>query len=393
MRRNLHLIGWFLFFHRLNFFSPIFVLYIIEVTGSYALAMSFLAIEKLTVLAAEIPTGILSDRIGRKHTASLGALCKLVGITLIAMSNSSGVGLSLMILGLIMTGIGFALFSGNNHALLYETLQNLNKSSMLHRFIGKKIDFSTHIGLFISCIVGGLVAHIYSFSFAIWMTVVPSTISLIISFFFTETQIKSKDGLKALAHLRRSFKKLGSNKNILKVFATDALESMHQAIYRMEVVFVETLVPLWGVGLYKGFVHLALATSFSYSGKIIEKLDYKRSSIEGFIIFSVVQVIAYIIATVISPFILIFSYLFKGYSQTATKIIIQHSLSNQERATMDSILSMSNSLLTSLMLILIGILIEYTSIPTAAIVFLVIRALLTVPLLISYFKGHVRHEA
>lgn len=387
MRRNLHLLGWFLFFYRLNFFSPIIVLYIIDLTGSYSLGMSLLAIERITILATEIPTGILSDNIGRKKTATLGALAKIIGISLIALADASSIGIAILILGLFFTGISFALFSGNNNALLYETLQNLGKSHKLHKFLGKKIDFAVHSALFISCIIGGFIAYAEGYRAVIWLSLFPSTISLFISFFFTETQVKSKQGLRALAHLKRSFKGLGKSKNNFKIFLADALESIHQAVYRMEVVFVDTLLPLWGVGMFKGFIHLTLSISFMYSGKIIEKIGYRKAAIEGHIIFSIIQIIGYLLTTVASPFIIVFSYLFKGYSQNATKILIQHSLSDKERATMDSILSMNYSLLAAFMLILMGLLVDYVGIANAAITFIVFRMIVTVPLLRNYFNN------
>ncbi len=355
--------------------------------------MGALSIGHLATLAAEIPTGILSDKIGRKKTANLGALVKVIGLILIALSNSSNIGIATLLLGVMFSGVSGALFSGNNNALLYETLQNLGKSDRLHKFLGKKIDFAIHSALFISCIIGGFLAFEFDYTFVLWMTVIPNIICLFISFFFTETQTYSLNGLRALVHLKRSLKGFGVKKNSLKIFAVTSLESIQQAVYRMEIVFIKTLMPLWGIGIYKGLVHLALSISFFNSGKIIEKQGHKKSAIEGQIIFAIIQVIAYSLTIIISPALLIISYLFKGYSQNATKVLVLHSLSNKERATMDSILSMSNSLIASFMFIIMGLLAEYMGLSYAAITLIIFRMLLVIPLLSNYFKKEETKEA
>ncbi len=387
MNRNLPLISWILFFYRLSFHSPIIVLYFIDITGSYAMGMSMLAVQKMTLLAMDIPTGILSDKIGRKKTAIIGALCKVVGFSLLALSSSSAMGIALAYTGVMFIGLSFAFFSGNNSAILYETLQSLDKGDQLYQFLGKKIDSAVHISLFVSCVIGGFIAQAKGFNFAIWMSVIPSIICVVISFFIVETRTHSKDGLKALAHLKRSIKLLAQDKRPLKIFAGETLDGFVGAVYRMEVVFVKTFLPLWGVGVFKGFMHFSLAVSYRYAGKIINTIGYKKSIIDGNFWFSAVQIIAYLLSNIFSPVLIILSYLFKGYAHSASKTLIQQQLSNKERTTMFSIISMTKNFTFSLMLVAMGALADRVGLANAAITFIVIKMVLLMPLYISYFSS------
>ncbi len=349
--------------------------------------MSILAIERLILLLTDIPTGILSDKIGRKKTASLGALSKVIGITLLALSDSSTLGIATAFLGSGFMGLSLAFFNGNNNAILYETLQILDKSDQLHSFLGRNINSMTQFGLFISAVIGGFVAQFKGFNVAIWLSVIPSMLCFFISFFIVETNINSRSGLKALAHLKRSFRELFNNKASFKIFTADLLEGLSGAAHRMEVLFAKMFLPIWGIGVFKGAVHLNLSISYRYSGKIIDKIGYKKSAIEGNIMFSVLQIAAYALGTVFSPVLIAAAYLFKGYAHNASKTLIIRTLSDKERATMDSILSMFNNLFFCLMLLAIGLLADRIGIAYAALTFIILRAAIIIPLYKSYFKN------
>jgi MFS family permease len=108
-------------------FRPI---YFAQITGSYTLAMAVFSVQLITSALADIPTGVLSDKMGRKFTIVLASVCSTIGITTSAFSaHSAG-----LFLGSIFFGLSECLFNGNNNALLYESLKSSGQEGRFHHY-------------------------------------------------------------------------------------------------------------------------------------------------------------------------------------------------------------------------------------------------------------------
>lgn len=88
MEYNIRLLGWHNFLTDFRLYGPFIVIYFAEVSGSWTLAMMALSIMMVTSAALEIPTGILSDRIGRKKTLAAGSLFSALAVATYAIAPS-----------------------------------------------------------------------------------------------------------------------------------------------------------------------------------------------------------------------------------------------------------------------------------------------------------------
>jgi len=61
-------------------FSSFAILYFIQITDSYSAGMAVFAVREISTAFLEIPTGILSDRIGRKNTIFLGSISMFLSL-------------------------------------------------------------------------------------------------------------------------------------------------------------------------------------------------------------------------------------------------------------------------------------------------------------------------
>src|SRR5438046_688143 len=111
--RNLHLLGWFNFWADFRPYGPIAILYFTHVSGSYALGMSIFSAAMLSQSFFELPTGVLSDMIGRKKTVVYGAVASVFALIIYAIG---GTYLALLT-GAIFEGLSRSFYSGNNEAL------------------------------------------------------------------------------------------------------------------------------------------------------------------------------------------------------------------------------------------------------------------------------------
>ena len=61
-----------------DLFAPVAIIYFAKVVGSYAAAMSIFSIYMITAALFEVPTGIVSDKVGRRRTIILGSIASLL---------------------------------------------------------------------------------------------------------------------------------------------------------------------------------------------------------------------------------------------------------------------------------------------------------------------------
>src|SRR5258706_13308751 len=106
--RNLRLLGWFNFWADFRPYAPIAILYYAQVSGSYALAMSIYSVVMLSQSLFEMPTGVLSDMVGRKKTVVYGAVAGVFALTFYAIGGTYWA----LLVGAIFEGLGRAFYSG-----------------------------------------------------------------------------------------------------------------------------------------------------------------------------------------------------------------------------------------------------------------------------------------
>ena len=112
--KNIKLMYCLNLFSEMKFFGVIAILYYTEITQSMMLGMSIYSIATIVSSLAEFPTGIISDRIGRRMTIIAGAISSLIYVLLL----SFAVNYIWLIVAAIFNGIEIAFFSGNNQAYL-----------------------------------------------------------------------------------------------------------------------------------------------------------------------------------------------------------------------------------------------------------------------------------
>ena len=87
LSRNIRLITFFNFFLDFRLFAPVAILYFQSITGSFALGMSVFSLVFISAAFFEIPTGIFSDKIGRKKTIVLRTLATITALVFLCCRN------------------------------------------------------------------------------------------------------------------------------------------------------------------------------------------------------------------------------------------------------------------------------------------------------------------
>ncbi len=151
--RTIGLYRWYKFSQNLLFWQAVWFLYFQDVLSG-AEAVALYALLELSITLLEVPSGYLSDRIGRRRTLVASALCGGLGCVLIY----AGSGALAFGAGLVLIGAGGAFASGTDTALLYEALSRAGRGDDIEtqELIAWRYSFA---GLAVSAVAGGIMAQ------------------------------------------------------------------------------------------------------------------------------------------------------------------------------------------------------------------------------------------
>ena len=179
MRTNIQLYPWFQFFRSLLFWQGIWFLYF-QQELSAAEAILLYAIYDISTTALEVPSGYLSDRVGRRFTLILATIAALTGCLLLVLGGSFAV----FALGQISLGAGSAFASGTDTSLLYESLDREGRADEVEAQELRTWRF-TFTALAVSSVTGGLLAS-WAPEIAFLATAVATAAALAVAWNFRE---------------------------------------------------------------------------------------------------------------------------------------------------------------------------------------------------------------
>jgi len=326
------------------------IIYFAQVTHSYALAISLFSIAQIAQAVLEVPSGIYSDRLGRSNCLRIGAFASLLSIIFYACGQSY----LLLAIGAVFDGFNRAFFSGNNDALLYETLNSTGQKEKYHHELGK-VNSNLELTGFISAIVGSVFAT-KSLQLLFLISVIPQFFGLIVSLWFVEPLEIRENVESVFLHLKSALKSYRKNANIRHISLASIIGfGIGEASWSFQAVFYHSLLPVWAVSLMMSLNFLASTISFRLSGKIINKIKAINVLIYQEIYSRVMNIIALVYPTIFSPVIMAISSLSYGPSTVAKSTLLQKEFTDKQRATMVSINSLIGNCFFAIFAVLIGI--------------------------------------
>lgn len=372
MWRNIKLLALFNFFIEFSFYYPVAIIYFSRVAGSYALGMSVFSIIMLSSALFEIPTGVFSDRIGRKKTITFGALSNVLAVVCYAVGGSYG----MLVVGAVFEGLGRSFYSGNNDAFLHDVLSSSKQEHKYHEFLGE-LSSVEQVGLAIVAILGSILAN-WSFALVMWLSVVPKAFNVIISLLLTDVKKTGEKSANIFQHMQTAMQYFRNNKQLrLLSIASMIKYALGESSFFFRGIFVNTLWPLWAIGFTNALSNAGAAISFFFSGKIINKFGFKKALNFEIIFNRCVNFIALLFPTVVSPALMTTTSLTYGVGTTAEKTLLQKEFTSEQRATLGSLNSLFGSVLFAVVSILLGIFADKTN---PQITLIVANVLLLLPL-------------
>lgn len=152
LTRNIQLYRWSRFLRSLIFWQATWFLYFQNVLSASE-AILLYAVYDVAVTLLEVPSGYMSDRLGRRKTLILSAFAAFAGAVLLTIGDS----FATFGLGQILVGTGGALASGTDEAMLYESLAATDRADDIERqeIIAWRYSY---VALALSAVTGGVMA-------------------------------------------------------------------------------------------------------------------------------------------------------------------------------------------------------------------------------------------
>lgn len=356
LQRNLKLFYIFNFLIDFRLYAPIAILYFAEVSGSYTLGMSIFSIIFISQTLFEVPTGLFSDRIERRKTMIVGAICSVTAITLYA----TGFSYWFLALGATMEGLARSFFSGTSSALLFETLKSMKKENQFAEYKGKTSSMF-QLALALAALIGGAVAGFISLQMAVILSVIPQILCFLTTLFFLEPTFHKYAEKDIWGDLRKACQLFMTNPKLRLIsIAGIASFAFGQASHQFETAFFKTVMPVWLIGVARMVSHACAGVSFWFSGKMITLFGHYKVLMGGNLLGIVLTSIAVFLNSIISPFLIAFTSISFGSGMVANDDLTNREFSDAQRATMGSLISLAGSLMFAIIAPLLGYIADVT---------------------------------
>lgn len=345
--------------------SAVAVIYFESITRSYTEAMLIFAMMNLAQGLFEIPTGVVSDKIGRKYSMVGSCLLILAGYLMWAAAGDMQCSF-LLYAGAMFIGCGQAFISGTDDAFVYETVKELGQPRNFAKVFSANKSFG-ELGLALSAVLATVVFYFSSLNVLAWISVIPPFLRAVAAFFYVEPQCVNRPQENPWKHFVRSLMLLRRRPKLIRLALVKSFNySFNAANWRFAGAYYEQLITPWLINAVRvlqelmGFVGFRLVRLFH---------RYEAGKILFFSVLgnALVKLFAVILNTTATPFIMAAATLGHGLSLTMENSLLQKQFTDRQRATMGSVVSLLAGLLSVFIFALTGWFADQTSARSAVL--------------------------
>ncbi len=358
---NVHKIAALTFFSSLYFYSHVGTLYLQERGLTLFQVNSISAIIIGTIFLAEVPTGLIADRIGRKWSIVLAMALQVIGEVLYLFSRDYWAFAGIA----VIAGVGFAFSSGAVEALIYDTLPVDPEDARVRDAAMKRamgfVGFAYQLAFFLAPIAGSFLLPVYTlrrFLFVVLLTACSVGVALLVAFTLHEPAKPYRHvEQSSLQLLREGVVQLRTNRRLQWLL----LIAIFTATFSMILVglyqpyFSQAGIPAFGMGWAFAIGALLAALGERYVYKVEAWLGPRL----GLWVVTILPGFCYLLFALVTAVPLIFLFFVLTYGSATLKNPLLSAYQNaliapQQRATVLSLLSLCTSFYVALLALLVG---------------------------------------
>lgn len=382
--KNFTLLKWYNFFYDFRPYEAIAILYYTQVTGSFALGLAIFSVASIAATLFEVPTGVLSDRMGRRKTVIYGSIASVIALCFYAFGTTFG----LLAIGAIFNGLTRALLSGNNDALLYDTLKQQGKSEEFGEKLGK-VKSMFEIGLGVSALLATALAFV-SLQAVVIASIIPQVVCAIIALRFIEPKVHTeKIEENIFSHLKEALRAFKQNMKLRKLSLAYVLDyAIEETYFQFKPAFIATLWPTWALGISRALDNLFGFFGYHFAGALTKRFGALKILLAQQIIGRLIIFGSVGLPTIASPVLLNINSFFFGVGDTANGDLLHKEFTDKQRATMGSLNSLAGSLVYAILAIAVGLVADKLG-PATTILILAVLSVSVVVIYANLFRKHV----
>lgn len=376
------------FFCEILFLYPLFgIFYFLDLGFSLTQIGILYAMYRLAVIIFEIPTGAIADIYGRKFSVVLGFL--LMGITFISVGFVNN--FYLICILFFLWGFFYTLTSGSFDAWFVDLLKKNKQWKKVHDLNAISLSIAS-AGIIISGILGSILVKYLGLGIIWSFTGMAFLVSALFLTFAKEDFVRKKFNLKKswnniLTQIKESGKEAYNNDNIFYlilggVFIVIAL------YFTGELVFFPLIKDAGFPEYYFGYL-ISICFSMGLlapliSKRLIKRIGGSKKYLIGLLVLLMISSALILLMNNLYGYIAIFiiGYFLVIFYVPVIFSFFQSHLSSKKRATIDSIKSMTQSIVAIIVWPLVG----YTADKLGSKYAIFIGAFFYIPAIIMYWK-------
>jgi len=341
-----------------------------------------LSVFSISCFLFEVPSGYISDLLGRRKTLIISSILKGTGFSLFAVAT----GFDLLIVAEIILGLAVSLSSGTDTSLIYDSLLAIDSKKAQIKILGKSIYFLT-LGEGIASLLASLLMYLsFNVGDLVFVSAFMCWIPLLISLTLVEPP-RTLLGNKHRENFKFIYNKLFKESLLLKLI-----------LLNMVFYFAATMLGVWTFQKYWQALHIPIVyfgvlwalTNFAaaYASKTAHKIEKKWGSHQVLIFVGLLPIISFLGISFVDHFTgFVFCLLFqvcRGLGQVILKDALNKRITGDFRATANSIAQMGTRIFFVCISPLFGYLIDNDGLSTACmymgIVYIFIFILVLIPI-------------
>jgi uncharacterized membrane protein YeaQ/YmgE (transglycosylase-associated protein family) len=226
----------------------------------------------------------------------------------------------------------------------------------------------------------------HSLKLVLWISILPQFLSFISALCLNDSKPSQEHTQTFLKILIEAYGQFKTNAKLRLLALTEILEfGFGEAIFYFQAAFFNLLIPTWALGLARCLNHLAGFTGFWFAGRTIGNFGARNTLIKGTSLVFIIKFASVLMASVLSPFIMAATSLIYGPCTTARNKLLHLEFSDDQRATMNSMVSLLGSILFAVVSTLLGYIADLAS-PSLAMLVGLLGNIVIVILYRSIFK-------
>ena len=328
--------------------------------------MAIISVSLVAQAVAEVPTGVLADRLGRASIFRLSAFLSFAAVACFAAAGTVVPGAAALVAGAVLDGVGLAAASGNEDALIHDALDAEGRSADYPRQRSRVLSLIETAG-FLSVALGTLLVS-GSLTALVVISLVPSGIAAALSLAVRSPSPNRHGRQAGRSPIGESVRALRGDRALISLFsAVVASNVIGGAMWALQPAFYALFMPLTFVGPLMSVNYLESALGFRPSWRAVARFGAERTLFAAEALSRISALGALFASAPWSPFALAASGAGYPPAETARNAMLMARYPPASRATAGSLLALSASLLSAVVSPLAGALADRVGITGAMI--------------------------